>query len=159
MIETINKMNRYSRQHLQEHGFEPNAAMLAEKMEIPEDKIRKIMKIAKEPISMETPIGDDDDSHLGDFIEDSVNTAPMDAAVQAGLRDVVKDVLDSLTPREAKVMRMRFGIEMTNDHTLEEVGKQFDVTRERVRQIEAKALRKMKHPSRSDKLRSFIDTI
>jgi len=159
MIETINKMNRYSRQHLQEHGFEPNAQMLAEKMEIPEDKIRKIMKIAKEPISMETPIGDDDDSHLGDFIEDSVNTAPMDAAVQAGLRDIVKDVLDSLTPREAKVMRMRFGIEMTNDHTLEEVGKQFDVTRERVRQIEAKALRKMKHPSRSDKLRSFIDTI
>jgi RNA polymerase primary sigma factor len=159
MIETINKMNRYSRQHLQEHGFEPNASMLAEKMEIPEDKIRKIMKIAKEPISMETPIGDDDDSHLGDFIEDSVNTAPMDAAVQAGLRDIVKDVLDSLTPREAKVMRMRFGIEMTSDHTLEEVGKQFDVTRERVRQIEAKALRKMKHPSRSDKLRSFIDTI
>jgi RNA polymerase primary sigma factor len=159
MIETINKMNRYSRQHLQEHGYEPNATMLAEKMEIPEDKIRKIMKIAKEPISMETPIGDDDDSHLGDFIEDSVNTAPMDAAVQAGLRDIVKDVLDSLTPREAKVMRMRFGIEMTSDHTLEEVGKQFDVTRERVRQIEAKALRKMKHPSRSDKLRSFIDTI
>ena len=159
MIETINKMNRYSRQHLQEHGFEPTASMLAEKMEIPEDKIRKIMKIAKEPISMETPIGDDDDSHLGDFIEDSVNTAPMDAAVQAGLRDIVKDVLDSLTPREAKVMRMRFGIEMTSDHTLEEVGKQFDVTRERVRQIEAKALRKMKHPSRSDKLRSFIDTI
>ena len=159
MIETINKMNRYSRQHLQEHGFEPTATMLAEKMEIPEDKIRKIMKIAKEPISMETPIGDDDDSHLGDFIEDQVNTAPMDAAVQAGLRDIVKDVLDSLTPREAKVMRMRFGIEMTSDHTLEEVGKQFDVTRERVRQIEAKALRKMKHPSRSDKLRSFIDTI
>ncbi len=159
MIETINKMNRYSRQHLQEHGFEPNASMLAEKMEIPEDKIRKIMKIAKEPISMETPIGDDDDSHLGDFIEDQVNTAPLDAAVQAGLRDIVKDVLDSLTPREAKVMRMRFGIEMTSDHTLEEVGKQFDVTRERVRQIEAKALRKMKHPSRSDKLRSFIDTI
>jgi RNA polymerase primary sigma factor len=133
--------------------------MLAIKMEIPEDKIRKIMKIAKEPISMETPIGDDDDSHLGDFIEDQVNTAPLDAAVQAGLRDIVKDVLDSLTPREAKVMRMRFGIEMTSDHTLEEVGKQFDVTRERVRQIEAKALRKMKHPSRSDKLRSFIDTI
>jgi RNA polymerase primary sigma factor len=133
--------------------------MLAIKMEIPEDKIRKIMKIAKEPISMETPIGDDDDSHLGDFIEDSVNTAPLDAAVQAGLRDIVKEVLDSLTPREAKVMRMRFGIEMAIDHTLEEVGKQFDVTRERVRQIEAKALRKMKHPSRSDKLRSFIDTI
>ena len=159
MIETINKMNRISRQHLQEFGFEPDAALLAEKMEMPEDKIRKIMKIAKEPISMETPIGDDDDSHLGDFIEDSNNTAPVDAAMQAGLRDVVKDILDSLTPREAKVLRMRFGIEMDNDHTLEEVGKQFDVTRERIRQIEAKALRKLKHPSRSDKLRSFIDTL
>ncbi|ARU05459.1 RNA polymerase sigma factor RpoD [Comamonas serinivorans] len=158
MIETINKMNRLSRQHLQEFGFEPDAAMLAEKMEIPEDKIRKIMKIAKEPISMETPIGDDDDSHLGDFIEDSTNTAPIEAALQAGLRDVVKDILDSLTPREAKVLRMRFGIEMSTDHTLEEVGKQFDVTRERIRQIEAKALRKLKHPSRSDKLRSFVDT-
>jgi RNA polymerase primary sigma factor len=159
MIETINKMNRISRQHLQEFGFEPDASILAEKMEIPEDKIRKIMKIAKEPISMETPIGDDDDSHLGDFIEDSANTAPIDAAMQAGLRDVVKDILDSLTPREAKVLRMRFGIEMSTDHTLEEVGKQFDVTRERIRQIEAKALRKLKHPSRSDKLRSFIDTM
>ena len=159
MIETINKMNRISRQHLQEFGFEPDASVLAEKMEIPEDKIRKIMKIAKEPISMETPIGDDDDSHLGDFIEDSANTAPIEAAMQAGLRDVVKDILDSLTPREAKVLRMRFGIEMSTDHTLEEVGKQFDVTRERIRQIEAKALRKLKHPSRSDKLRSFIDTI
>jgi len=159
MIETINKMNRISRQHLQEFGFEPDASVLAEKMEIPEDKIRKIMKIAKEPISMETPIGDDDDSHLGDFIEDSVNTAPIEAAMQAGLRDVVKDILDGLTPREAKVLRMRFGIEMTSDHTLEEVGKQFDVTRERIRQIEAKALRKLKHPSRSDKLRSFIDTM
>jgi len=159
MIETINKMNRISRQHLQEFGFEPDASVLAEKMEIPEDKIRKIMKIAKEPISMETPIGDDDDSHLGDFIEDGVNTAPIEAAMQAGLRDVVKDILDGLTPREAKVLRMRFGIEMTSDHTLEEVGKQFDVTRERIRQIEAKALRKLKHPSRSDKLRSFIDTI
>ncbi|WP_138515095.1 RNA polymerase sigma factor RpoD [Rhodoferax bucti] len=159
MIETINKMNRISRQHLQEFGFEPDASVLAEKMEIPEDKIRKIMKIAKEPISMETPIGDDDDSHLGDFIEDSANTAPMEAAMQAGLRDVVKDILDSLTPREAKVLRMRFGIEMTSDHTLEEVGKQFDVTRERIRQIEAKALRKLKHPSRSDKLRSFTDTL
>ncbi len=157
MIETINKMNRISRQHLQEFGFEPDAALLAEKMEIPEDKIRKIMKIAKEPISMETPIGDDDDSHLGDFIEDSANTAPLEAAMQAGLRDVVKDILDSLTPREAKVLRMRFGIEMSTDHTLEEVGKQFDVTRERIRQIEAKALRKLKHPSRSDKLRSFVD--
>jgi RNA polymerase primary sigma factor len=159
MIETINKMNRISRQHLQEFGFEPDASVLAEKMEIPEDKIRKIMKIAKEPISMETPIGDDDDSHLGDFIEDGVNTAPIEAAMQAGLRDVVKDILDGLTPREAKVLRMRFGIEMAMDHTLEEVGKQFDVTRERIRQIEAKALRKLKHPSRSDKLRSFIDTI
>ena len=159
MIETINKMNRISRQHLQEFGFEPDASVLAERMEIPEDKIRKIMKIAKEPISMETPIGDDDDSHLGDFIEDGANTAPMEAAMQAGLRDVVKDILDSLTPREAKVLRMRFGIEMTSDHTLEEVGKQFDVTRERIRQIEAKALRKLKHPSRSDKLRSFTDSL
>lgn len=157
MIETINKMNRISRQHLQEFGFEPDASVLAERMEIPEDKIRKIMKIAKEPISMETPIGDDDDSHLGDFIEDSANTAPIEAAMQAGLRDVVKDILDGLTPREAKVLRMRFGIEMQSDHTLEEVGKQFDVTRERIRQIEAKALRKLKHPSCSDKLRSFID--
>ena len=156
MIETINKMNRISRQHLQEFGFEPDASLLAEKMEMPEDKIRKIMKIAKEPISMETPIGDDDDSHLGDFIEDSANTAPVDAAMQAGLRDVVKDILDGLTPREAKVLRMRFGIEMDNDHTLEEVGKQFDVTRERIRQIEHKALRKLKHPSRSDKLRTFL---
>src|SRR5450830_1408787 len=159
MIETINKMNRISRQHLQEFGFEPDASILAAKMEIPEDKIRKIMKIAKEPISMETPIGDDDDSHLGDFIEDGSNTAPIDAAMQAGLRDVVKDILDGLTPREAKVLRMRFGIEMSTDHTLEEVGKQFDVTRERIRQIEAKALRKLKHPSRSDKLRSFIDSL
>ena len=159
MIETINKMNRISRQHLQEFGFEPDAGILAEKMEMPEDKIRKIMKIAKEPISMETPIGDDDDSHLGDFIEDQNNTAPVDAAMQAGLRDVVKDILDSLTPREAKVLRMRFGIEMSTDHTLEEVGKQFDVTRERIRQIEAKALRKLKHPSRSDKLRSFVDSL
>jgi RNA polymerase primary sigma factor len=159
MIETINKMNRISRQHLQEFGYEPDASILAAKMEIPEDKIRKIMKIAKEPISMETPIGDDDDSHLGDFIEDQTNTAPIEAAMQAGLRDVVKDILDSLTPREAKVLRMRFGIEMSTDHTLEEVGKQFDVTRERIRQIEAKALRKLKHPSRSDKLRSFIDTL
>ena len=159
MIETINKMNRISRQHLQEFGFEPDAGILAEKMEMAEDKIRKIMKIAKEPISMETPIGDDDDSHLGDFIEDQNNTAPVDAAMQAGLRDVVKDILDSLTPREAKVLRMRFGIEMSTDHTLEEVGKQFDVTRERIRQIEAKALRKLKHPSRSDKLRSFIDSL
>jgi RNA polymerase primary sigma factor len=159
MIETINKMNRLSRQHLQEFGFEPDAPTLAEKMEIPEDKIRKIMKIAKEPISMETPIGDDDDSHLGDFIEDSNNVAPVEAAMQAGLRDVVKDILDSLTPREAKVLRMRFGIEMQSDHTLEEVGKQFDVTRERIRQIEAKAIRKLKHPSRSDKLRTYLENL
>ncbi len=159
MIETINKMNRLSRQHLQEFGFEPDAPTLAEKMEIPEDKIRKIMKIAKEPISMETPIGDDDDSHLGDFIEDSGNTAPIEAAMQSGLRDVVRDILDSLTPREAKVLRMRFGIEMSTDHTLEEVGKQFDVTRERIRQIEAKAIRKLKHPSRSDKLRTYLDNV
>ncbi len=159
MIETINKMNRLSRQHLQEFGFEPDAPTLAEKMEIPEDKIRRIMKIAKEPISMETPIGDDDDSHLGDFIEDTGNTAPIEAALQAGLRDVVKDILDSLTPREAKVLRMRFGIEMSTDHTLEEVGKQFDVTRERIRQIEAKAIRKLKHPTRSDKLRTYLDNI
>ena len=159
MIETINKMNRLSRQHLQEFGFEPDAPTLAEKMEIPEDTIRKIMKIATEPISMETPIGDDDDSHLGDFIEDTNNTAPIEAAMQAGLRDVVKDILDSLTPREAKVLRMRFGIEMSTDHTLEEVGKQFDVTRERIRQIEAKAIRKLKHPSRSDKLRTYLDNL
>ncbi len=159
MIETINKMNRISRQHLQEFGFEPDAPTLAAKMEMPEDKIRKIMKIAKEPISMETPIGDDDDSHLGDFIEDTNNTAPIEAAMQAGLRDVVKDILDSLTPREAKVLRMRFGIEMSTDHTLEEVGKQFDVTRERIRQIEAKAIRKLKHPSRSDKLRTYLDNL
>ncbi|MBI3532337.1 MAG: sigma-70 family RNA polymerase sigma factor [Burkholderiales bacterium] len=146
-------------QILQETGQEADAATLAAKMEMSEDKIHKILKIAKEPISMETPIGDDDDSHLGDFIEDTANTAPMDAAMQAGLREVVKDILDSLTPREAKVLRMRFGIEMTSDHTLEEVGKQFDVTRERIRQIEAKALRKLKHPSRSDKLRSFTDSL
>ena len=157
MIETINKMNRISRQILQETGHEPDPATLAEKMEMPEDKIRKIMKIAKEPISMETPIGDDDDSHLGDFIEDTNTVAPADAALHASMRDVVKDVLDSLTPREAKVLRMRFGIEMSTDHTLEEVGKQFDVTRERIRQIEAKALRKLRHPSRSDKLKSFLE--
>ena len=157
MIETINKMNRISRQILQETGLEPDPATLAEKMEMPEDKIRKIMKIAKEPISMETPIGDDDDSHLGDFIEDSNTVAPSDAALHSGMRDIVKDVLDSLTPREAKVLRMRFGIEMSSDHTLEEVGKQFDVTRERIRQIEAKALRKLRHPSRSDKLKSFLE--
>ncbi|MEQ6292351.1 RNA polymerase sigma factor RpoD [Vogesella sp. GCM10023246] len=157
MIETINKMNRISRQILQESGREPDPAELAEKMEMPEDKIRKIMKISKEPISMETPIGDDDDSHLGDFIEDSVTVAPAEAAMYASLRDATKEVLDSLTPREAKVLRMRFGIDMNTDHTLEEVGKQFDVTRERIRQIEAKALRKLRHPTRSERLRSFLD--
>ena len=157
MIETINKMNRISRQILQETGAEPDPATLAIKMEMPEEKIRKIMKIAKEPISMETPIGDDDDSHLGDFIEDNNTLAPADAALHASMRGVVKDVLDSLTPREAKVLRMRFGIEMSTDHTLEEVGKQFDVTRERIRQIEAKALRKLRHPSRSDRLKSFLE--
>ena len=157
MIETINKMNRISRQILQETGAEPDPATLAAKMDMPEDKIRKIMKIAKEPISMETPIGDDDDSHLGDFIEDNNTLAPIEAALHGSMRNVVKDVLDSLTPREAKVLRMRFGIEMSTDHTLEEVGKQFDVTRERIRQIEAKALRKLRHPSRSDKLKSFLE--
>jgi RNA polymerase primary sigma factor len=157
MIETINKMNRISRQILQETGQEPDPATLAQKMEMPEDKIRKILKISKEPISMETPIGDDDDSHLGDFIEDQATLAPNDAAMYASLREVTKDVLDSLTPREAKVLRMRFGVEMNTDHTLEEVGKQFDVTRERIRQIEAKALRKLRHPSRSERLKSFLD--
>jgi RNA polymerase primary sigma factor len=158
MIETINKMNRISRQILQETGAEPDPATLAEKMEMPEEKIRKIMKISKEPISMETPIGDDDDSHLGDFIEDTATLAPAEAAMYSGLRDATGEVLDSLTQREAKVLRMRFGIEMNTDHTLEEVGKQFDVTRERIRQIEAKALRKLRHPSRSEKLRSFLDS-
>ena len=157
MIETINKMNRISRQILQETGSEPDPATLAIKMEMPEEKIRKILKISKEPISMETPIGDDDDSHLGDFIEDQTTLAPNDAALYSSLRDVTKDILDSLTPREAKVLRMRFGIEMNTDHTLEEVGKQFDVTRERIRQIEAKALRKLRHPSRSERLKSFLD--
>ncbi|HUL57444.1 MAG TPA: RNA polymerase sigma factor RpoD [Usitatibacter sp.] len=157
MIETINKMNRISRQILQETGQEPDPATLAVKMEMPEEKIRKILKISKEPISMETPIGDDDDSHLGDFIEDQTGLAPSDSALYASLREATKDVLDSLTPREAKVLRMRFGIEMNTDHTLEEVGKQFDVTRERIRQIEAKALRKLRHPSRSEKLRSFLE--
>ncbi|MDO4907426.1 RNA polymerase sigma factor RpoD [Neisseria sp.] len=158
MIETINKMNRISRQYLQETGEEPDSAKLAELMEMPEEKIRKIMKIAKEPISMETPIGDDDDSHLGDFIEDINNIAPAEAAMYSSLHEVTKEVLESLTPREAKVLRMRFGIDMNTDHTLEEVGKQFDVTRERIRQIEAKALRKLRHPTRSDRLRSFLDS-
>ncbi|MCB5362952.1 RNA polymerase sigma factor RpoD [Pusillimonas sp. CC-YST705] len=157
MIETINKMNRINRQILQETGVEPDPATLAQKMDMPEEKVRKILKIAKEPISMETPIGDDDDSHLGDFIEDLATLSPSESALHGSMRDVVKEVLDSLTPREAKVLRMRFGIEMSTDQTLEEVGKQFDVTRERIRQIEAKALRKLRHPSRADKLKSFLE--
>jgi RNA polymerase primary sigma factor len=157
MIETINKLNRISRQMLQEMGREPTPEELAKKMEMPEDKIRKVMKIAKEPISMETPIGDDEDSHLGDFIEDTNVESPMETATVTGLSETVRDVLAGLTPREAKVLRMRFGIDMNTDHTLEEVGKQFDVTRERIRQIEAKALRKLRHPSRSEQLRSFLD--
>ncbi|MBE7566040.1 RNA polymerase sigma factor RpoD [Acidithiobacillus thiooxidans] len=158
MIETINKLNRISRQMLQEMGREPSPEELAERMEMPEDKIRKVLKIAKEPISMETPIGDDEDSHLGDFIEDRNVTAPAESAVNAAIREVVEELLDNgLTAREAKVLRMRFGIGMNTDHTLEEVGKQFDVTRERIRQIEAKALRKLRHPSRSERLKSFVD--
>jgi RNA polymerase primary sigma factor len=157
MIETINKLNRVSRQMLQEMGREPTPEELAERMEMPEDKIRKVLKIAKEPISMETPIGDDEDSHLGDFIEDGSSTSPVDSATEEGLTEATKDVLSGLTAREAKVLRMRFGIDMNTDHTLEEVGKQFDVTRERIRQIEAKALRKLRHPTRSDHLRSFLD--
>ncbi|HLB42854.1 MAG TPA: RNA polymerase sigma factor RpoD [Gammaproteobacteria bacterium] len=157
MIETINKLNRISRQLLQETGQEPTPEELSRRMSIPEDKIRKILKIAKEPISMETPIGDDEDSHLGDFIEDSGTTSPIDAATNFGLSEAVQKVLSSLTPREAKVLRMRFGINMNTDHTLEEVGKQFDVTRERIRQIEAKALRKLRHPSRAEQLRSFLE--
>ncbi len=157
MIETINKLNRVSRQILQEQGREATPEELAERMEMPEDKIRKVLKIAKEPISMETPIGDDEDSHLGDFIEDTSIHSPLDSATFEGLRRATQDMLQSLTPREAKVLRMRFGIDMNTDHTLEEVGKQFDVTRERIRQIEAKALRKLRHPSRSEQLRSFLD--
>ena len=156
MIETINKLNRISRQMLQEMGREPTPDELAERMEMPEDKVRKVLKIAKEPISMETPIGDDEDSHLGDFIEDITVDSPIDSATSSGLRETTHNVLAGLTPREAKVLRMRFGIDMNTDHTLEEVGKQFDVTRERIRQIEAKALRKLRHPSRSDQLRSFL---
>ncbi|MEJ2137851.1 MAG: RNA polymerase sigma factor RpoD [Gammaproteobacteria bacterium] len=156
MIETINKLNRISRQMLQEMGREPLPEELAERMEMSEDKVRKVLKIAKEPISMETPIGDDEDSHLGDFIEDTTVSSPVDAATGSGLKETTGNVLAGLTPREAKVLRMRFGIEMNTDHTLEEVGKQFDVTRERIRQIEAKALRKLRHPSRSDQLRSFL---
>jgi RNA polymerase primary sigma factor len=157
MIETINKLNRISRQMLQEMGREPSPDELAERMEMPEDKVRKVLKIAKEPISMETPIGDDEDSHLGDFIEDIAVLSPVDSATGEGLKEATREVLSSLTPREAKVLRMRFGIDMNTDHTLEEVGKQFDVTRERIRQIEAKALRKLRHPNRSEQLRSFLD--
>jgi RNA polymerase primary sigma factor len=156
MIETINKLNRISRQMLQEMGREPLPDELAERMEMPEDKVRKVLKIAKEPISMETPIGDDEDSHLGDFIEDTTVHSPVDSATSSGLKETTHSVLAGLTPREAKVLRMRFGIDMNTDHTLEEVGKQFDVTRERIRQIEAKALRKLRHPTRSDQLRSFL---
>jgi RNA polymerase primary sigma factor len=156
MIETINKMNRISRQIMQETGSEPDMATLAAKMEMPESKVREIMKIAKEPISMETPMGEDGDSQLGDFIEDNATLAPLEAAMHASMRGVIKEVLDSLTPREAKVLRMRYGVEMSNDHTLEEVGKQFDVTRERIRQIEAKAMSKLRQPSRSDKLKTFL---
>ena len=157
MIETINKLNRISRQILQEKGREPTPDELAERMEMPEEKVRKVLKIAKEPISMETPIGDDEDSHLGDFIEDQNIVSPAESATAEGLRESTQDILAGLTPREAKVLRMRFGIEMNTDHTLEEVGKQFDVTRERIRQIEAKALRKLRHPSRSEQLRSFLE--
>ncbi|MGB5775000.1 MAG: RNA polymerase sigma factor RpoD, partial [Sedimenticolaceae bacterium] len=157
MIETINKLNRISRQMIQEMGREPTPEELAERMEMPEDKVRKVLKIAKEPISMETPIGDDEDSHLGDFIEDQQAVSPVDSATMEGLAEATQNMLAGLTSREAKVLRMRFGIDMNTDHTLEEVGKQFDVTRERIRQIEAKALRKLRHPSRSDKLRSFLD--
>jgi RNA polymerase primary sigma factor len=157
MIETINKLNRISRQMLQEMGREATPEELAERMEMPEDKVRKVLKIAKEPISMETPIGDDEDSHLGDFIEDANISSPVDSATGVGLGESTREILASLTPREAKVLRMRFGIDMNTDHTLEEVGKQFDVTRERIRQIEAKALRKLRHPSRSEQLRSFLD--
>ena len=157
MIETINKLNRVSRQMLQEMGREPTPEELGERLDMPEYKVRKVLKIAKEPISMETPIGDDEDSHLGDFIEDNTITLPVESATSSSLQEATKDVLSGLTVRESKVLRMRFGIDMNTDHTLEEVGKQFDVTRERIRQIEAKALRKLRHPSRSDHLRSFID--
>jgi RNA polymerase primary sigma factor len=157
MIETINKLNRIARQFLQETGVEPTPEELAVRMEMPEDKVRKVLKIAKEPISMETPIGDDEDSHLGDFIEDTITLSPLDAATNEGLREAMQSVLSSLTPREAKVLKMRFGIDMNTDHTLEEVGRQFDVTRERIRQIEAKALRKLRHPTRSELLKTFLD--
>jgi RNA polymerase primary sigma factor len=159
MIESINKMNRFSRAHLQEFGAEPDIATLALKLESPEAKVRQIMKIAKEPISMELPIGDEGDTTLGDFIEDTYSISPMEASLQSGLRSVVGELLDGLTAREAKVLRMRFGIDMSSDHTLDEVGKQFDVTRERIRQIEAKAIRKLKHPSRSEKLRTYAEAM
>ncbi len=158
MIETINKLNRISRQMLQEMGREATPEELAERMEMPEDKVRKVLKIAKEPISMETPIGDDEDSHLGDFIEDNNALSPVESSIFEGLKEATQDVLEGLTARESKVLRMRFGIDMNTDHTLEEVGKQFDVTRERIRQIEAKALRKLRHPSRSEQLQSFLDS-
>jgi RNA polymerase primary sigma factor len=159
MIESINKMNRFSRAHLQQLGAEPDIATLALKLEIPEAKVRQIMKIAKEPVSMELPIGDEGDTTLGDLIEDTHSVSPMEASLQSGLRSVVGELLDGLTAREAKVLRMRFGIDMSSDHTLDEVGKQFDVTRERIRQIEAKALRKLKHPSRSEKLRTYAEAM
>jgi RNA polymerase primary sigma factor len=159
MIEMINKVNRVSRGHLQEFGFEPDAAMLAQKLELPEAKVREIMKVAKEPVSMEMPVGDEGDTTLGDFIEDTHNVAPMEAAMQSGLRSIVSELLEGLTAREAKVVRMRFGIDMSSDHTLEEVGRQFDVSRERIRQVEAKAMRKLKHPSRSEKLRMYADSL
>lgn len=158
MIETINKLNRIARQMLQEMGREPTPEELSERVEMPEDKVRKVLKISKEPISMETPIGDDEDSHLGDFVEDVNVMSPQDAAMIEGLREATQGILGGLTEREAKVLRMRFGIDMNTDHTLEEVGKQFDVTRERIRQIEAKALRKLRHPTRSDQLKSFLDS-
>jgi len=156
MIETINKLNRITRQMVQEKGREPTPEELSKEMDMPEDKVRRVLKIAKEPISMETPVGDDEDSHLGDFIEDIDADLPDDSATQEGLKETTRNVLSGLTPRESKVLRMRFGIEMNTDHTLEEVGKQFDVTRERIRQIEAKALRKLRHPSRSEQLKSFL---
>ncbi|HEX7636195.1 MAG TPA: sigma-70 family RNA polymerase sigma factor, partial [Noviherbaspirillum sp.] len=158
MIETINKMNRISRQILMETGVEPDAATLAQKMDMPEKKIREVMKIAKEPVSMDTPMGDDGDSQLGDFIEDGATLSPADAAMHASMRSVIRDVLDSLPAREAKVLRMRYGIDMSSDATLEEVGKQFDVTRERIRQIESKAMSKLRHASRADRLRTFLES-
>ena len=159
MIESINKMNRVSRAHLQEFGFEPDVATIAQKLELPEAKVRQIMKIAKEPVSLEVPVGDEGDTTLGDFIEDTHGMTPIEAAMQSRLHAVVGELLDGLSPREAKVLRMRFGVDMSTDHTLEEVGRQFDVTRERIRQIEAKAIRKLKHPSRSDKLRAYIESL